>query len=113
MIGLTAVVVGVLFSASVYLMVSGDRQHAAFGFVALANAANLVVLAASGLPGGASPPLLGGDGSGPYPDPLPQAFILTAIVIGLANTAYLIYLTAAADLGAGADGAEVEGSESD
>lgn len=111
MIGLSAVVVGVLFSASVYLMLSGDRQLAVFGFVALANATNLVVLAASGLPAGASPALLGEEASGPYPDPLPQAFILTAIVIGLANTAYLIYLTAAADRESGTDRAE--GSESD
>src|SRR5690606_9217095 len=107
MIGLAAAIVGTLAAASVYLMLSRNMQLVVIGFVALSNAANLAVLGASGLPGDAIPALIGEHESGTPTDPLPQAFILTAIVIGLGNTAFLIYLVAAAYRETGSD--EVEG----
>ena len=109
MIGLTALVVGVLFATSVYLILSKNMQLVSLGFVALTTAANLMVLAASGLPEDAVPPLIGEQESGPYADPLPQAFILTAIVIGLGNTAFLIALAGRTHRETGSD--EVEGAE--
>ncbi len=101
-----ALVVGVLFATSVYLLLSANVQRVAFGFLLLTNAVNLTVLAATGVPEGARPPFVG-QGEGPMADPLPQAFILTAIVIGLGATAYLIAHAAAVHHATGSD--EVEG----
>ena len=59
------------------------------GLVFLSYAANLAILGAGGLRP-LAPPLLGLEG--PYVDPLPQALILTAIVIGFGTTALLLTL---------------------
>jgi len=91
MIGLAAIVVAVLFGSAVYLMLSRNLQRVAIGFIILSNAVNLLVLTAAGIPARAVPPLLGdGAPAGNYADPLPQAFILTAIVIGLGTAAFLL-----------------------
>jgi multicomponent Na+:H+ antiporter subunit C len=96
MIGLSSLVVGVLFASAVYLMLSRNTQRIAIGFILLSNGVNLMVLTASGLPARALPPLLNGDIEGAYADPLPQAFILTAIVIGLGTASFLLALAARA-----------------
>ncbi len=96
MIGLSAMVVGVLFASAIYLMLSRNTQRIAIGFILLSNAVNLMVLTSSGLPERAVPPLLGPEQSGIYADPLPQAFILTAIVIGLGTASFLLALAARA-----------------
>lgn len=88
-----SLVVGVLFAAAVYLLLSRNLLRIAIGFVLLSNAVNLLVLVASGLPAGAVAPLMRSE-HGPMADPLPQAFILTAIVIGLGMTAFLLALAA-------------------
>ncbi len=102
MIGQVALLAGVLFASGTYLILSQNLQRVAIGFIIFANAANFVVLAASGLPDQGVAPLikeydLDAEDSIeaiPYTDPLPQAFILTAIVIGLGNTALLLALAA-------------------
>jgi len=86
----TALLVGFLFGSAVYLILSGSFVRILFGFLLLSNAANLLVLAVSGDPAGRTPPLA--DIAGPHVDPLPQALILTAIVIGFGTTVYLIFL---------------------
>lgn len=93
MTGLSAIVVGVLFATGVYLMLSPNVQRLALGFILLSNGVNLLVLAAAGLRPGGAPPLLG-EGEGPFVDPLPQAFVLTAIVIGLGTASYLLAMAA-------------------
>lgn len=93
MIGISAVVVALLFAAGVYAMLSRQLQQVAIGFLLLSNAVNLLLLTSAGLPARARPPLLGAEPVGPYPDPLPQAFVLTAIVIGLGMAAFLLALT--------------------
>ena len=92
MIGLGAVFVAVLTTVSLYLMMSQDVQRIIMGFIVLSNAANLVILVSSGLAADAIPPLLANHPIGTFTDPLPQAFVLTAIVIGLGNAAFLIVL---------------------
>lgn len=92
MIGFGAVFIAVTTTVSVYLMLSRDVQRIIMGFIVLSNAANLVVLISSGLPYNAIPPLLGDGRDGVMVDPLPHAFVLTAIVIGLGNVAFLIVL---------------------
>lgn len=87
----TAILVGFLFGASVYLILQSSFVRILFGFVLLSNAANLFILSVSGSPRGKYPPVVL-DGDLPMVDPLPQALILTAIVIGFGVTAYLVVL---------------------
>lgn len=86
----TALLIGFLFAAAVYLILQGSFVRILFGFLVLSNAANILVLAMSGAPDKKASPLVNFDG--PYVDPLPQALILTAIVIGFGTTAYLVFL---------------------
>jgi multicomponent Na+:H+ antiporter subunit C len=95
MIALSSLVVAVLFTSAVYLVLSRNTQWVAIGFILLSNGVNLLVLVAAGIPYRAVPPLLveGAEGL-VYADPLPQAFILTAIVIGLGTVSFLLALAA-------------------
>jgi multicomponent Na+:H+ antiporter subunit C len=97
-IGVAAIAVGVLIAAGLYLMLSRDVQLIAMGFFLLSNGVNLFVLTASGMPAGAAPPLIRDDPAatlaGPTADPLAQAFILTAIVIGFGMAAFLLAMAA-------------------
>ena len=87
----TAVLVAVLFATGLYLLLDRNFLRSLIGFITLANAANVLILATSGDPTGRSAPVLDGT-TAPPADPLPQALILTAIVIGFGVTAYLAYL---------------------
>lgn len=86
----TALLVGVLFSTATYLILQKSFVRILFGFVMLSNAVNLFVLAMSGEPSGKAAPII--TGSGEMVDPLPQALVLTAIVIGFGVAVYLIML---------------------
>lgn len=91
MILVLALAVTMLVAAGVYLLLSRSMFRAILGLSLLANAANLIVLAAGGVGSGA--PILGRAGSGAgFADPLPQALVLTAIVISMAVTLYLLAL---------------------
>jgi multicomponent Na+:H+ antiporter subunit C len=83
-----ALVVGVLVAAGVYLVLQRGIVRVALGFVLLGHAAN-VLLVLSGGAGRRGVPLAD-VGNAPPADPLPQAFALTAIVIGLGMTAFLL-----------------------
>lgn len=87
----TALLVGVMFTVATYLVLQRSFVKILFGFLILTNAANLVVLAMSGRPDGKRAPLVL-DPAAPMVDPLPQALILTAIVIGFGVAAYLVFL---------------------
>jgi multicomponent Na+:H+ antiporter subunit C len=87
----TAFLVGILFTCGTYLVLRRSFVQVLFGFVILSNAANLLVLALSGSPAGKAPPIVT-DPPVTVVDPLPQALILTAIVIGFGMTAYLVLL---------------------
>lgn len=89
MIALAAACVALLIGAGVYLLLSANLQRAVLGFLLLSNGVNLLVLSGSPPPAGASAPIVGA-GPGPAADPLPQAFLLTAIVIGLAAALFLL-----------------------
>lgn len=91
MILLTAILVGVLFAQSTYLILQRSFVRILFGVILLANAANLAVLAMSGDPEGKGVPIADGR-TEISADPLPQALILTAIVIGFGVAAYFIAL---------------------
>ncbi|MFF7153696.1 Na(+)/H(+) antiporter subunit C [Streptomyces sp. NPDC008139] len=80
---------GVLFGCGTALLTSRPLTRILLGAVLLGNGANLLVLATSGKAG--KPPLLyPGTDPKDVTDPLPQAMALTAIVITLALTAFLL-----------------------
>lgn len=89
----TAVLVAVLSGGAIYLCLSRRFLRVLLGFLLLSNAANVVVLSMSGNPTGKRVATVG---STHLPmstvDPLPQALILTAIVIGFSVAAYLTVL---------------------
>ena len=89
----TACLVGFLFACGTFLILRRSFVQILFGFVILGNAANLLVLALSGPPEGKRVPIVSASATTqPMVDPLPQALILTAIVIGFGMTAYLVIL---------------------
>lgn len=85
-----AIVIGVLFMAAVYLILSRSLLRIILGTGLLSHGAHLLILTMGGL-GGTSPPVLA-EGVTDYADPLPQALILTAIVISFGVTAFMIVL---------------------
>ena len=89
-----AVLVAVLFGSGLYLCFSRRMLRMLFGFLMLSNAANLVLIAISGDPTGKRAAVVGAGAPADVApvDPLPQALILTAIVIGFAVAAYLTVL---------------------
>ncbi len=89
---LTAIMVGVIFASSVYLMLGRELKGVCMGVFLLGHGANLAIIATSRSPIGLQPPVLGGHSWQGLVDPLPQALILTAIVIGFAVQAFLLTL---------------------
>ncbi|WP_191560333.1 Na(+)/H(+) antiporter subunit C [Metabacillus idriensis] len=87
---LMSIVVGILFMAATYLMLSKSLLRIIIGTGLLSHGAHLLILTMGGLKKGAAP-LLGEDASS-YVDPLPQALILTAIVISFGVTSFLLVL---------------------
>ncbi len=89
-----AALVGLLVAVAVYLLLHPDAVDNVLGLVLLGHGGNLVVLGAGDLYR-ASAPIL--DGSAQIADPLPQALVLTAIVIGFGLTAFAVVLVARMD----------------
>lgn len=90
-----AVLCGVLFGTGTVLLLSRALVRALLGVLLMGNGANLLYILASGRAGeaplvqGMTDPVIGADG---ISDPLPQAMVLTAIVITLAVTAFTLAL---------------------
>ncbi|WP_270933675.1 NADH-quinone oxidoreductase subunit K [Falsiroseomonas oryzae] len=91
---LLAAAIGVLVAAAAYLLLARDLPRALLGFVLLGTAANLSIFAAGRI-GTMVPPLvdqgeraLAADAA----NPLPQALVLTAIVIGFGLAAFTLVL---------------------
>ncbi|VDG98773.1 Multiple resistance and pH homeostasis protein C [Lysinibacillus sphaericus] len=87
---LMAIVAGLLFTAAIYLILSRSLIKVILGTGLLSHGAHLFILTMGGL-GGSSPPVLA-DGATDLADPLPQALILTAIVISFGVTAFILVL---------------------
>ena len=88
------ILTGFLFSCGVYLILRRNLARLLIGVLFISQAANLVILVAPGLGSGISPIIPPGASTPQpnYPDPLPQALILTAIVIGFGLAAFAIVL---------------------
>ena len=77
-----------LIGCSVYLLLERSLTRVLVGLVMLSNGVNLLFLVSGGPAGRA--PIVGRGGDEPMSDPLPQALVLTAIVISLGTTAFLL-----------------------
>lgn len=87
---LMSIVVGALFTAATYLMLSKSLLRIIIGTGLLSHGAHLLILTMGGLKKGAAPLL--GEHAEVYVDPLPQALILTAIVISFGVTSFFLVL---------------------
>ena len=91
---LLSVLIGALVASAVYLMLARNLLRFLFGLILLSNAANLTIFVAGRLTPGAPP--LGPDGMdapiGDVANALPQALVLTAIVIGFGLFAFALIL---------------------
>lgn len=90
---LLAILVGILYTAGVYLLLRRSILKFIIGILFLSNATNLLVFLSSDLQAGK--PAFIKDGitaATAVADPLPQALVLTAIVIGLGVVAFTLAL---------------------
>lgn len=80
---------GVLIACGIYLMLERSLTRVLLGFILLGNGVNLLIILTAGT---GAPPLTNGKdlSTEGMSDPLPQALILTAIVITFAVTAFLL-----------------------
>jgi multicomponent Na+:H+ antiporter subunit C len=85
-------VIGGLTSVGVYLLLERNLTRMLLGLLLIGNAVNLLILLVGGPSG--NPPVRGrtSDGSTTTADPLVQAMILTAIVIGMGVAAFVLSL---------------------
>ncbi|MDO9224502.1 MAG: Na+/H+ antiporter subunit C [Pseudomonadota bacterium] len=88
---LLASLIGLLTACGVYLALRGRTFPVVLGLTLLSYAVNLFLFAMGRLTIG-RPPVIGAGLGGGYADPVPQALVLTAIVIGFAMTAFVIML---------------------
>lgn len=91
--------VGLFAAVAFYSLLRRSMVRMVFGFVMLSNAINLLIFGSGHLERAAAPIVGGGhgDGSSHVPahvvaNPLPQALILTAIVISFGLTAFILTL---------------------
>lgn len=87
-----SVAIGFLFMAAVYLMLSKSLIRIIIGTGLLSHGAHLLLLTMGGLGGNSPPVVADGVKISDYADPLPQALILTAIVISFAVTSFFLVL---------------------
>jgi len=82
-------VMGALYACAIYLILERSLTRVLLGLMLLANATNLLILATGGYAGLA--PMFSKDiDPREFNDPLPQALILTSIVISFAVTAFML-----------------------
>jgi multicomponent K+:H+ antiporter subunit C len=103
--------IGLMTASGVYLILRLRAFPVILGLAMLTYAVN-VFLFSTGRLAVDMPPILSSDGSG-YSDPLPQALVLTAIVISFGMTAVIVLMSLGAFLEAGDDRIEMTGDAED
>ncbi|MBN1117948.1 MAG: NADH-quinone oxidoreductase subunit K [Bacteroidales bacterium] len=88
---LLAILTGLLFAVGVYLILRRSIIKFIIGIIFLSNATNLLVFLSAGLVSG-KPVFVPGGEIAMQADPLPQALVLTAIVIGFGIVVFTIAL---------------------
>lgn len=86
---LLATGIGFVTACAIYLILRGRTFPVVLGLSLFGYAVNVFIFAMGRLWSNAQPILVG---DGPVADPLPQALVLTAIVIGFATTGFVIEL---------------------
>lgn len=86
-------IIGLLYSAGLYMILRRSLVKVIIGLIFLGHAANMLIFTVGKITMGA-PAFIGENGTAPeqFADPLPQALILTAIVIGFGIQAFAIVL---------------------
>ncbi|MBD2862329.1 Na(+)/H(+) antiporter subunit C [Paenibacillus oceani] len=85
-----AIAIGVLFTVGVYMILTRSLLRIILGTALLTHGVHLLLLTMSRLKTGAAPLL--GQKAEAYVDPLPQALILTSIVISFGVTSFFFVL---------------------
>ncbi len=88
----TALIAGFLMAGAVYLILQREMLRVVLGFILLSQAANMILIAAGGTSRREQPFGAPADIEATA-DPLPQAFVLTAIVIAFAITIFMLVLS--------------------
>lgn len=89
-----AVMIGILYAAGIYMILRRSIVKLILGIIILGNGANLLIFLLGRILKG-SPPIIPGDlkvFADAYADPIPQALILTAIVISFGLQSFAIIL---------------------
>lgn len=86
-----AIAVGAFFAIGTYQLLGRDLLRIAFGLYVMFNGANLLIMAVGTVRGHQAP---FAQLPGPHADPLVQAMVLTAIVIGFGLATFLMLLAA-------------------
>ncbi len=102
---LLAFIVGGLYASAVYLMLRRSLVKLVIGLMLLSHGANLLIFTIGGLTSSRPPIVAEGQTlpAAPFADPLPQALILTAIVISFGVTAFAVVLLQRAYQAVGSD----------
>lgn len=89
-----ALSIGILYAAGIYMLLRRSLVKVIIGLILLGNAANLLILTVGRITKGKAAFISPGNTTAiePFSDPLPQALILTAIVIGFGVQAFAIVL---------------------
>lgn len=103
-----ALIIGSLTFSGVYLLMQARTFPVVMGLTLFSYGVNLFLFATGRLVTGGQP-IIGSTET--YSDPLPQALVLTAIVIGFAMTAFVVVLSLRAKADTGED--HVDGSRED
>ena len=90
-------VVGIMSAAGIYLLLAKSTIQRLFGIVVLGNAVNLAILVLGGVRSRGAPLIAEGQkvSEASVANPLAQAMVLTAIVIGLAVACFALLLALA------------------
>ncbi|WP_207493220.1 Na+/H+ antiporter subunit C [Aridibaculum aurantiacum] len=91
---LLVILIGILYSAGIYMLLRRSLVKLILGLILLGNGANMLIFLLGSLVKG-NPPVIPDDAkalTGLYADPIPQALILTAIVISFGLQAFAIIL---------------------
>ena len=101
--------IGLLTACGLYLILRPTTFSVVLGLTLLSYAVNMLIFVGGRL-GASAPPLILPGTSG-HTDPLPQALVLTAIVIGFGMTAYLVALALRAKGESGSDHVDARGEQ--
>lgn len=88
------VLIGILYASGIYLILRRSMVRLLLGIIILGNGTNILIFLLGNITKG-KPPIIDADlktFAGVYADPIPQALILTAIVISFGLTSFAIVL---------------------